>query len=251
MGWYNPDDSSSFSKNDSCRKTCKHLQAYNEDISGSKFLAKLNRNAPTGIPSSQWDCILRGEALDLDHFLSSLHWTSINEEGETCIGNAKISVGVSDAKRHVSTASEWSSAWHLASRAVAFAFPHHTEELRDYGDFIETEFSSKLTSSHPRIILFNIAIRNIVQGGQITLLTDRSIHLRFYSAILMPDGVASSTSASTNRRSGQSRASRSKSDVCNHFNMSNGCPSSDTNCRYRHICKKCKKSGHGRDRCPQ
>jgi hypothetical protein len=195
MGWYNPNDASSFSENDSCRKTCKRLQAYNEDIPGSKFLARLNRNAPAGIPSSQWDRVLRGETLDLDHFLSSLHWTSINEEGETRIGNAKISVGVSDAKRRVSTASEWSSAWHLASRAVAFAFPHCAEELRDYGDFIETEFAGKLTSSHPRIILFDIAIRNIVQGGQISLLTDRSIHLRFYSAILMPDGVASSTSA--------------------------------------------------------
>ena len=251
MGWFNPNDSSSFSDNDSCRKTCKHLQVYNEDISGAKFLAKLNKNAPAGIPSSQWERVLRGETLDLDHFLSSLHWTSINEEGETRIGNAKISLGVSDAKRRVSTASEWSSAWHLASRAVAFAFPHHAEELRDYGDFIETEFAGKLISSHSRIILFDIAIRNIVQGGQITLLTDRSIHLRFYSAILMPDGVASSTSTSANRRSGQSRASGSKSDVCNRFNTSNGCPSSDADCRYWHICKKCKKSGHGRDQCPQ
>jgi len=175
--WYNPNDSSSFSENDSCRKTCKCLQIYNEDISGSKFLAKLNRNAPAGIPSSQWKRVLRGKALDLDHFLSSLHRTSINEEGETRIGNTKISLGVSDAKRRVSTTSEWSSAWHLAARAVAFAFPHRAEELRDYGDFIKTEFAGKLTSSHPRVILFDIAIRNIVQGGQVTLLTDRTIHL--------------------------------------------------------------------------
>ena len=177
MGWYNPDDSPSSPESDSCRKTCKRLRIYNEDIPGSKFLARLNRNAPASIPSNQWERILRGEALDLDHFLSSLHQTSINEEGETCIGNAKISVGISDAKRRVSTASEWSSAWHLASRAVAFAFPHRLEELRDYGDFIEAEFAGKITSSHPRIILFNVAIRNIVQGGQSSLLTDRSIHL--------------------------------------------------------------------------
>ena len=177
MGWFNLNNSSSFSDNDSCRKTCKHLQVYNEDISGAKFLAKLNKNTPAGIPSSQWEHILHREMLDLDHFLSSLHQTTINEEGETCIGNTKISLGISDAKQCVSTASEWSSAWHLASRAVAFAFPHHAEELQDYGNFIETEFASKLISSHPRIILFDIAIRNIVQGGQITLLTDRSIHL--------------------------------------------------------------------------
>jgi len=105
MGWYDPDEPVS-SSNASCHKTCKLLKAYNNDISGSKFLVKINRRTPSGIPSSQWERILRGEALDLDHFLSSLHRTSINEEGETRIGNAKISLGVSDAKRRVSTAAD-------------------------------------------------------------------------------------------------------------------------------------------------
>jgi hypothetical protein len=251
MGWFDPDDPSPYSELESCRKTCKRLQAYNKDISGSKFLAKLSRRAPSGIPSSQWERILRGEVLDLDHFLSSLHRTTINEEGETRIGNAKISLGVADAKRRVSTAAEWSSAWHLASRAIAFAFPHRAEELRDYGDFIEAEFSAKLPSSHPRIILFDIAIRNIVQGGHNTLLTDRSLHLRFYSAILMPDGVAANNSTSANRRSNQTRAGGSKSDICNRFNTSTGCPSSDFECKYKHICKNCKKAGHGKDKCPK
>ena len=250
MGWYDPDEPS-YRSNAGCHKTCKLLKAYNNDIPGAKFLVKINRRAPSGIPSSQWERILRGEALDLDHFLSSLHRTSINEEGETRIGNAKISLGVSDAKRRVSTAADWSSAWHLASRAVAFAFPHRAEELVSYGDYIESEFAGKIQSSHPRIILFDIAIRNIVQGGHNTLLTDRALHLRFYSAILMPDGVEANTSAAANRRSKQPRAgtSGSKSDICNRFNTANGCPSSESDCRYRHICKKCKKRGHGKEDC--
>ena len=198
MGWYDPDEPS-YPGNASCHKTCKLLKTYNNDIAGAKFLVKINRRAPSGIPSSQWERILRGEALDLDHFLSSLHRTSINEEGETRIGNAKISLGVSDTKRHVSTAADWSSAWHLASRAVTFVFPHRAEELISYGDYIESEFAGKIQSSHPRIILFDIAIRNIVQGGHNTLLTDRALHLRFYSAILMPDGVEANTSAAVNR----------------------------------------------------
>jgi hypothetical protein len=250
MGWFNPDDPSPYSKLDSCQKTCKHLQTYNKDISGSKFLAKLSRCALSGIPSSQWEHILQGEALDLDHFLSSLHHTTINEEGEMHIGNAKISLGVTDAKRRVSTAAEWSSAWHLASRAVAFAFPHCTEELRDYGGFIEAEFSAKLPSSHLCIILFDIAICNIIQGGHNALLTDPSLHLRFYSAILMPDRVAANNFTSANRRSNQTHASGSKSDVCNRFNTSAGCPSSDSECKYKHICKNCKKRGHRKDKCP-
>jgi len=252
MGWFDPNEASSYSRNDSSRQTCKRLQIYNDDIPGAKFLVKLNRRAPPGIPSAQWERIFRGEAVDLDHFLSSLHRTTINEEGETRIGNAKISLGVTDAKRRVSTAAEWSSAWHLASRATAFAFPHRSDELREYEDFMAGEFAAKVVSSHPRIILFDIAIRNIVQGGQTYLLTDRALHLRFSSAILMPDGVVPNTSvASANRRSSQPRATGSKSDVCNRFNTANGCPSSDADCKYRHICKKCRKPGHGRDQCPK
>jgi len=202
MGWYDPNEPS-YPTDPGCLKTCKLLKAYNNNIAGAKFLVKINQRAPSGIPSSQWERILQREALNLDHFLSSLHHTSINEEGETRIRNAKISLGVSDAKRRVSTAADWSSAWHLASRAITFAFPHRAKELVSYGDYIESEFAGKIQSSHPHIILFDIAIRNIVQGGQNALLTDRVLHLRFYSAILMPDGVEANASAAVNQRSKQ------------------------------------------------
>ena len=251
MGWYDPNESSLDRDNIIYQETCRLLRVYNKDISRAKFLVRTSRRTPEGIPSSQWERILRGEILNLDHFLSSLHRTTITEEGETRVGNTKISIGVADAKRHVSTAAEWSSAWHLAARAIAFAFPHRAEELRLYGDFISSEFAGKIPSSHPRVILFDIAVRNAVQGGHKYLLTDRSLHLRFYSAILMPDGVEANTSASANRRSTQPRASGSKTDICNRFNTSNGCPSSDAVCKYRHICKNCKKGGHGKEQCPK
>ena len=209
----------------------------------------MSRNAPKGIPNSQWDRILRGEVLDLDHFLSSLHRTTVSEEGETRVGNAKISFGVADAKRRVTTAAEWSSTWQLASEAVAFAFPHCSQELINYGKFISGEFTGKLSSSHPRIILYDIAIRNDVQGGQCTLLTDQQLHMRFWSSILMSDGVVSNSATGANRKSAQPRASSSKGDICNRFNGINSCPSSDDDCRYRHICKKCKKPGHEREQC--
>ena len=149
-------------------------------------------------PSSQWEWILRGEILDLNHFLSSLHHTTITEEGETHVGNTKISVGVADAKRHVSTAAEWSSALHLTARATAFTFPHCIEELHLYGDFISSEFTGKILSSHPRVILFDIAIWKTMQGGHKYLLTDHALHLQFYLAIFMPDRVKANTSASAN-----------------------------------------------------
>ena len=231
-------------------ETCKQIKVYTRDVSGARSIVRMSRNAPTGIPNSQWDRILRGEVLDLDHFLSALHRTTVSEEGETRIGNAKISFGVADAKRRVTTAADWSSAWQLASEAIEFAFPHRARELVSYGKFISGEFTAKLASSHPRVILYDIAIRNVVQGGQCTLLTDQQLHMRFWSSILMPDAFTPSSTGVVNRKTIQSRAGGSKVDVCNRFNGINGCPSSDADCRYRHICKKCKKAGHGREQCP-
>jgi len=249
MPWYKSGESFDSPQSASSRETCRLLRVFNRDIPGCKFWIKVARRAPPGVPSPQWERIFRGEPVELDHFLSSLHRTSINEEGETRIGNAKISLGVTDAKRRISTAAEWSAAWHFAARSISFVFPHRTEELHAYGDYIEGEFAAKITSSHPKIILFDIAVRNMVQGGQSILLTDQQYFFRLYSAIIMPDGVEHMSRKGTSRRSDLPRASGSKPDICNRFNTPSGCPSSDSECRYRHICKSCRKGGHGKDQC--
>jgi len=192
----------------------------------------------------------RGETLDLDHFLSSLYRTTVDEEGETRIGNARISFGVPEAKRCISSASEWASAWCLASKATSFVFPHRAEELNSYGDYIDKVFLSKLTSSHPRVIMFDIAMRNMVQGGQSCLLTDHHAFSRLHSAILMPDGAKSSPRKGANWQSNlSSHVSGSKPEICNCFNTASRCPSSDSDCRFHHVCKNCKKGGHGKDAC--
>ena len=251
--WFESDGQSLLTLSASSIQTCKHLATYNQDIPGCKFQVRIAPKAPRGIPVAQWERIFRGETLDLDHFLSSLHRTTVDEAGETRIGNAKISFGITEAKRKVSTASDWASAWRLAAKAVVFAFPHRSEELSAYGDFIDGEFQAKQLYSHPRVIMFDIAIRNLVQGGQTCLLTDHQTFSRLYSAILMPDGAESAPKrgASTRRSNPSSRASGSKPDICNRFNTSFGCPSTDSDCRYRHICKGCKKGGHGKDQCPK
>ena len=99
MGWFDPDESSSDPNDTFYQETYRCLQIYNKDISRSKFLVRNSKCAPEGIPSSQWEWILGGETLDLDHFLWSLHHTTITEEGETHTGNTKISTGIIDAKK--------------------------------------------------------------------------------------------------------------------------------------------------------
>jgi len=86
---------------------------------------------------------------------------------------------------------EWTSTWNATVKAIKFTFPHRERELREYGEYIEGHFSARIQSSHRKIILYDSAIRNEVGGGQNTLLTDTHHFSRFYSAIVMPDGVES------------------------------------------------------------
>jgi hypothetical protein len=86
---------------------------------------------------SEWEHIFKGEPIDLDKILSSLHCVTIDPERKASIGDTEISIGGSEAKRKVETSSEWSTAWRSASRAVAFVFKHREQELMEYGDYIK------------------------------------------------------------------------------------------------------------------
>jgi hypothetical protein len=75
-----------------------------------------------------------------------------------CLGNTEIVFGNSESKNQITTASEWSSAWRRASKAIGFAFPHQSNELLKYSNYIECEFAAKLIASHHKIILYDIAL---------------------------------------------------------------------------------------------
>jgi hypothetical protein len=70
MPWYTP--SSGATRKTSCVETCKTLLQFSEDLSGIKSLLRVANNLlPEGIPSAQWDRLLRGESVDLNQILSS------------------------------------------------------------------------------------------------------------------------------------------------------------------------------------
>ena len=252
MPWYSSTSTKAYPSNPSCDKTRHLLKRYNRDITNAKFYAKVAKGSPEGIPSAQWERILRGEPVDLDHLLSSLHRITFDEERKGHVGSTEISLGVSDAKRKVQSSSEWSSAWRRATKAITFCFPHRRDELEQYGEYIEGEFAAKHSSAHSRIIVYDIAIRNEVGGGQNYLLTDHHRFTRLYSAIVATDGVEYN-SGGAKRKGGKDKANQSnpgKPEICNNFNSSSGCKFSDRECRYKHLCKGCNKPGHTKDKCP-
>jgi hypothetical protein len=251
LPWYEPTDQPTItndSGNPSCKETRRLLRIYNLDVAKAKFTVKVASKSPPGIPSSQWERILKGEAVDLNQVFSALHHVVPDEERTGRMGDTEISFGVSEPKRRISTAAEWSVAWRKASKAIAFAFPHRREELSEYGDYIESEFAAKVSSSHHKLLLFDIAVRNEVAAGQHVLLTDRLQFSSLYSAILMPDGVEGSSEGSYSRKPPKPKGSE-KPEICNKFN-SGTCKKPDVECKYRHLCKRCGKSGHGTKECP-
>jgi hypothetical protein len=233
----------------SCQETCRLLRTYNLDIAKAKFCAKVAPSSPPGIPSSQWEKILKGDAVDLNQIFTSLHHTVADEERTGRLGDSEISFGVVEAKKRISTAAEWSVSWRRASKAIVFAFPHRREELLDYGDYIESEFAAKIVSSHHKLLLYDLALRNEVAGGQHALLTDHARFSRLYSAIVLPDGVEAGASKPSGGKPSGSRSSGGKPEICNKFNAGT-CKNADADCKYRHACKKCKKPGHGDKDCP-
>jgi hypothetical protein len=126
--------------NPSCQETCRLLWAFHRDITKAKFYVKIATGAPPGNPSLQWERILKGDAVDLNQVFALLHHVIPDEERTGRLGDAEISFGVSEPKRRISSASEWSTIWRKASKAICFAFPHRREELLEYGDYIESEF---------------------------------------------------------------------------------------------------------------
>ena len=159
MPWFIPPDNSfSLYSDPNCKETCRLLWSYNQDISKAKFLVKIALNSPSGIPSSQWEWILKGNAINLNQIFASFNHV-IPDEGRTGhLGDMEIVFGTSESKKQITAASEWSSACRRASKTIRFAFPHQKEELLKYGDYIECEFATKLVSSHHKLILYNITL---------------------------------------------------------------------------------------------
>ena len=164
MPWYTATSSSN--RRASCVETCRMLLRFSEDLSGVKSFLRVAHNLPDGIPSSQWDRLLRGESVDLNQILSSMHFVQLDEERKGRLGSAEVVFSVAESKKHVRTGAEWSSAFRRMSKGVTFLFPHRQEELLEYAEHIEGLFSAKHASAHSRVILYDQSVRNQVGGGQ-------------------------------------------------------------------------------------
>jgi hypothetical protein len=237
-------------RNPSCNKTRDTLDIFQRDTATVKRWIRCASSAPAGFPSSEWDALVKGDTVDIDTVFSSLHHIHSIDESVGRVGTTEIQFGRPKPAAKIETSGQWTAAYNLVVKATSFLFPHRYDELRQYGDYIEELFSAKSTSIHPKLFKYDEAVRYKVGQGQNILLTDRSQFTRYYEAIVAPDGVGtegeeggSKTGAKKGGKSGE------KSDICHRFNGTKGCSLTADKCKYKHICKKCKASGHGKMEC--
>ena len=248
MPWHGKLGEQGVSQNPSCIKSANIIRKLNRDLKSAKLYIRLSPGAPRGIPLSEWEHIFKGEAVDLDKILSSLHRVTIDPERKASFGDTEISIGGVEAKWKVETSSEWSttSSWRSASRAVGYVFGHREQELAEYGDYIKRLFTAKRPGSHGQVILFDKGVRNEVGGGQTLLLTNYHYFTSLYAATLQDDGVEY-------KRGGRGRGGNSpgepKTDTCLHFNSLKGCRFVKLACKYKHVCLGCGQMGHGKPTC--
>jgi hypothetical protein len=234
----------------SCNKTRKLLDLFQKDPVAVKRWIRCAASAPAGFPNTEWDALIKGETIDLDTIFSSLHHIHSIDESIGHVGTTEIQFGRPKPAAKIETSGQWTAAFNLVIKATSFLFPHRCEELRQYGDYIEELFSAKSVATHPRLFKYDEAVRYKVGQGQSVLLTDTGAFNRYYEAIVAPDGVGiASTSGGGIPNPKKGGKSGEGSDICHRFNGKNGCGNAADKCKYKHICKKCNKGGHGKLDC--
>ena len=233
-----------------CEETCRILEVYARDPRCSRELLKLRgKGKPRGFPNSQWRRIFAGEPVDLDVVLSSINSITADEERTARFGDKELSFTVPESKRRVRTHADWCSAWDKTVHATGFLFPHRKRELWAHCEEINEEFLAQPdTSQHHRIIAYDKAVRIIVGGGEEHRLTDTDTFRSTYNAIILND-APNVIRSGTGRLQSAPRQSGSKTEVCRNYNSARGCKNPNGECRFRHICSGCKKSGHGNADC--
>lgn len=158
------------------------------------------------------------------------------------VGGIQVRLPQVEHTKSIRTSSEWGTAWRKTVQATAVAFPHRSDELDRYGQYIDALFSSTAIIAHGRIILFDEAVRGLVGGGESCSFDKRETYEFLHNAFLSPTGVEANR-GSMGRGRGDNR------EVCRRFNNKmGGCPNG-TECQYRHICQQCGSDTHRRAGC--
>jgi hypothetical protein len=114
-------------------------------------------------PDSEWNNVLAGKAINLDVIFSGMYSTATDNRAIENIRDLELHFGASKPAKTIKTHGDWVIAWRIVFRATRFVFPHRTEELEEYSDYITSYFASITDPSfHFKVIDLDKAIQKKV-----------------------------------------------------------------------------------------
>lgn len=234
--WQSRTDGPGNEYNPSQQATHEALELYNADLTLAERRVTSAPGAPKHFPYSEWCNILRGRSVDLNRVFASQFVSRPVPEDVARVGGVEIRVPGRERSKKIQTSADWVIAWGATVEATAFAFPHRQAELNQHTAYMLQKFRRKNATHHPRIIVFDEALREAVGGGENSSLLDPNLRENFSESILQPNGAEYF-----------SYPRRNEGGICNNFNSKSGC--SNNTCSYQHKCRRCKEEGHGQSNC--
>ena len=114
-------------------------------------------------PDGLWTDILLGRFIDLDKVYSGYYLLDTDYRSSQTIREFNISFanGINSSKlsKMIKTNGDCGIAFRRVKQVILFAYPHHSEELDEYEEYIVGQFAGTDLSLHLRILNFDQAIR--------------------------------------------------------------------------------------------
>jgi hypothetical protein len=248
FAWTEASQRTRSSLRESLSKTLQLIEVYTVDLKSTKRSLVNEPDCPE-FPDSEWKNVISGRAVNLDAVLSGQLSVIPDEARIEKIGDLEITYGAAEPTKLVKNGGDWSIAWNRAVRAILFAFPHRTQELASYGEYIINLFSVTHSSVHSRVIAFDKAVRKRVGSVRNLELWDfeKFADLKIAHMDSIGISVVSGSSKDDGGRKGKRGKNWKKDEPCNKWNDGK-CNQEEEDCRRLHVCNKCRKAGHkGKD----
>jgi hypothetical protein len=231
------------------KRTLDLLELYSIDPKSTKHSLTNSASCPE-FTDSEWKNVISGRAVNLDAVLSGQFSTSNDDMHTETVGDFEISYGTISPSKVVATGGDWSIAWNRTVRATAFAFPHRSNELTEYGEYITSLFAATNPAFHDRIIAFDKAVRRQVGSVRNVELSDHDkfadlkiAHIDSIGvSIIKPQHLDRGKPRDQKMRKGKIR------EPCNKWNEGR-CSKTSEDCRRLHVCNRCSKGGHVGSEC--
>ena len=197
-------------------------------------------------PKSEWKHVLVGTVVNLDVVFSGLFSTLAEDKATASIRELDLSIGGGKPSKHVQTHGDWTIAWNATFTAILCTFLHRAMELRVYSEYI-LQFFGAFPHSHSKVINLDKAIRRYIGEVKHIKLADIRRFRHIEARYLQDDGAGNQTSPRKEKEANKTQ--QRSNEVCHQWN-SGTCNCHASECRYKHLCAKCRAS-HPSTECPK